>query len=122
MPNGAPSMEPEPKSGWACAVAPMLATHAPESRLTGSLDTSACQTLSAGKIVQPVGALLAEGETLPRPASAASDAGGGDAGDDDGGAEDAPGAAVPEWDEQPASSTDTTRIAAMGFMTPHATV
>src|SRR4051812_42637719 len=51
MPNGAPSIVPAPKSGcrWFCR--PMLATYAVDRACTGSRLTSACHTLSPGKIV-----------------------------------------------------------------------
>src|SRR5262245_53545103 len=52
MPIGPPSQVPEPKSACTAEPLPMLATSLAESPRTGSLETSACHTLSAGKIWQ----------------------------------------------------------------------
>src|SRR5512138_1611990 len=64
MPNGAPSMVPEPKSGWACLSAPTLPTHCADRGCTGSLDTSARYTLSAGMTAQPAGLAEVEADGL----------------------------------------------------------
>src|SRR5689334_20436611 len=61
MPIGPPSQVPEPKSACTAADAPMLATRVAELASTGSRDTSACHTLSAGKIGQvPAGLAAAD--------------------------------------------------------------
>src|SRR5690349_23809775 len=39
-----------PKSGCACVAAPIVLTQAADAPFTGKFDTSACHTLSAGKI------------------------------------------------------------------------
>src|SRR5829696_636763 len=53
MPIGPPSQVPEPKSAWRPAPGPIAARYAPERGCTGSRDTSACQTLSAGNSGHP---------------------------------------------------------------------
>src|ERR1039458_706963 len=52
MPMGAPSYRPDPKSGWAVLVAPMVATQAAELAETGSWSTGVFQILSAGRTGQ----------------------------------------------------------------------
>src|SRR5689334_7133819 len=52
----------EPKSGCACVADPIVATQADDFALTGNVDTSACQTLSAGKIEHFFDAALVEGD------------------------------------------------------------
>src|SRR3954451_3473649 len=92
MPNGAPSTRPEPKSGCTCPLAPMLPTHDAEEPDTGSVDTSACQTLSGGRIEQ---------------AAARAEDGGGPDGPDGGGGDGARVVAVavaPGEDGRPAAS------------------
>src|SRR5215510_2019917 len=64
MPNGAPSYVPAPKSGCTWPLVPMLATYLPEAASTGSRETSACQTLSAGKMVQALAAAVGLGEAV----------------------------------------------------------
>src|ERR1039457_7077533 len=49
MPMGAPSYRPDPKSGWAVLVAPMVATQAAELAETGSWSTGVFQILFAGR-------------------------------------------------------------------------
>ncbi|GIH17879.1 hypothetical protein Raf01_60510 [Rugosimonospora africana] len=56
IPIGPPSQVPDPKSACTAALAPMLATSVEEFEATGSLETSACHTLSAGKIEHAAGA------------------------------------------------------------------
>ncbi|GAA3754869.1 hypothetical protein GCM10022379_23590 [Micromonospora maritima] len=51
MPIGAPAHVPEPKSACTVAPAPIAPTIAADRAWTGNRETSACQTLSAGKTV-----------------------------------------------------------------------
>src|SRR5215217_9302577 len=53
MPIGPPSQVPEPKSARIPAPGPIADRYAPERGCTGSRDTSACQTLSAGNSGHP---------------------------------------------------------------------
>src|SRR6185369_8519934 len=65
MPIGAPSQVPDPKSACTLADFPMLATYADDLLCTGSRETSACQTLSAGRIAhEPDDAGLVDGRLL----------------------------------------------------------
>src|SRR4051812_30267366 len=55
-----------PKSGCACVAAPIAVTQAGDLPFTGNLDTSACHTLSAGKIAHfrcTGGEALGDGDT-----------------------------------------------------------
>src|ERR1017187_2698005 len=52
MPMGAPSYRPDPKSGWAVLVAPMVVTQAAELAETGSWSTGLFQILSEGRTGQ----------------------------------------------------------------------
>jgi hypothetical protein len=93
MPIGAPSHRPEPKSGCMVASAPIAATNAADLGCTGSPDTSARQTLSAGNPVQsPRGPGFGEGVGVgPRPSPSTPD---GPGVADAAGVADAVGAAV----------------------------
>ena len=58
IPNGAPSISPDPKSGCNRPAAPSEATQAADEACTGRVRASACHTLSAGNTEQPAGALV----------------------------------------------------------------
>src|SRR5579863_4050709 len=54
MPIGSPSQSPCPKSGWSGSPGPMAAMYWAECGSTGSVATGVFQTLSGGKISQPL--------------------------------------------------------------------
>src|SRR5256885_13325597 len=61
MPIGPPSQAPAPKSALSPVVAPMLRMYPALVDGTGSLVTSACQTLVGGRLGQPRSAVPAGG-------------------------------------------------------------